>query len=472
MKARRNPSLAWILALLLATPSAWRLAAEEWNPDGDTPTSGPLSDAARAVKDRPIGAGFTFSMGGSSQELFQKIDNQRRTFFQPTEDNFSWLARERVNVEIKQGTLFRTFLEVQDARLNFGAGWGTVVDSARHRDLFLDVYQAYAELGLMPDIVDQPSLVFRVGRQELVLEGRHLFSENDWLNTGQTFDLARAIWRPEGFQVDAFTGWPVKFDRDNLKLPNTPENLAGVNLKALGVPFKQSIEGLLVYTWNNKDAFSGERGGMDDEKLWTLSGRAAGRFFRRWDYEAVASLQAGQSGGDEVRAWSGFANVGYTFKLDYFRTLRVAAQYSEDSGDKNPHDGTSQTFDPLFGDRFIFHSKLLAIGGKNLDDLAARLTAKVWKGGMIEMDYHFFWLNQARDALYEASGDDNRRVLTGRAGRSLAQEMDLQVTHSFNSNLSISSGLFLLEPGHYFKRTNNHSTNDASSLNFVVKTSF
>src|SRR5205807_281898 len=104
------------------------------------------------------------------------------------------------------------------------------------------------------------------------------FSENDWINTGQTFDLARGIWRPDGFQVDAFAGWPVVLDSNDLKIPSTPTRFAGANLKALGIPLDQTIEALLVYKWDNEHDFVGESGAKDGERLWTLSGRAAGRF--------------------------------------------------------------------------------------------------------------------------------------------------------------------------------------------------
>ena len=472
-----------VLALLAAIPLSARAqdpgngnAWDDYASKEELPNT-PLRDAARAVKDRPIGAGFTFSMGGSAQELFQKIDQQsshgRPSFLDPAADlNFSLLARERLNFEIKQGTLFRTFVEVQDARVAFGTGWGTVATSAFHNETFLDLYQAYTEVGLRPDIVGEPSIVFRVGRQELVLGSRHLFSENDWINSGQSFDLARAIWRPDGFQVDAFAGWPAVLDRENLKLPTSHTNLAGVNLKALGVPLGQTLETLLVYKWDNYRDFTGEHGNRDGERLLTLSGRAAGRFMKHWDYELDVAGQTGERGEDKVLAWNYFAQLGYTFKMGLERTLRLALQYSESSGDKNPHDGSSQTFDPLFGDRFLFHGKLLAFGDRNLDDLAARLKAKVWRGGTIELDYHWFKLNQAADAIYQADGQINRVDPTGRGGRDIGRGLDTQVTHTFHENLSVSGGVFLYEPGRIFKRTGSHGAGDASSLFFMVRTNF
>lgn len=428
----------------------------------------PFSRAAKAVKNRPIGAGWTFSLGGSAQQRFQKLDNRRDFDFGRNDEDFSLLSRERLNAEFKRGTLFKAFIEVQDAH----EFWRDRLPGTNPNENALDIYQAYGELGLLNDVVDKPSLIFKLGRQELVLGSKHLFSDNDWLNLGQVYDLGRITWRPDGFDIDAFAGWPVIQDHRNPDSPSSHFNLSGVNVKALGIPQGHVVEGAIVYKWSDKVNFRGERGIRDGVQLWTLAGRAQGRFFKRWDYELDAALQTGERGEDNVAAWSGFATVGYTWKMGWWRTLRLAAQYSRSSGDKDPRDGISQTFDSLFADQFRFHSKLLAAGNKNLEDLAARLTAKVWNGGTLEIDYHLFRLDKATDAFYQANGTALRRSLAGRGGREAGTEFDFQATHAFHENLSISGGVFIFDPGRLFKSTGNRGNDNATSFFFMVRTSF
>ncbi|MCW8133914.1 MAG: alginate export family protein [Planctomycetota bacterium] len=428
----------------------------------------PLSRAAKAVKNRPIAGGWTFSLGGSAQQRFQKLDNRRDFNEARNDEDVSLLSRTRLNAEFKYGKMVKVFVEAQDA----WEFWRDRLPGTNPNENALDLYQAYVEIGLIPDIVDKPSLVLKLGRQELVLGHRHLFSENDWLNLGQSYDLARVTWRPDGFDIDAFAGWPVVQDHRNLDHTGSHDNLAGVNVKALGIPHGHTVEGTIAYKWNDKINYVGERGIRDGVQLWTLAGRADGRFFKNWDYETELALQTGERGTDNVYAWGGFAQVGYTWKMGWWRTLRLAAQYSRESGDKDPRDGISNTFDPLFGDQFRFHSKLLAAGPKNLEDIAARLTAKVWKGGTLEIDYHLFRLDKATDAFYQSNGRPLRRSVTGRGGREAGREFDVQATHAFNENLSISGGVFLFDPGRLFEETGTRAHDNATSFFFMVRTNF
>src|SRR5262249_37894543 len=147
----------------------------------------------------------------------------------------------------------------------------------------LDVYQAYIEIGLMPDIVDKPSLVLKVGRQELVYGSEHFFSDNDWVNIGQNFDVAKLIWRPDGFQFDFVAGWPVIQDDRNADSPSSHRNLALAHMTALGIPQNHTVEAFFAYVWNDKTEFIGEAGNVGPEHLYTLSGRAAGKFWKRFD---------------------------------------------------------------------------------------------------------------------------------------------------------------------------------------------
>ena len=427
----------------------------------------PFSKAAAAVKNRPIGGGFALSLAGSLQHRFQKLDNRRDFTHRGNDEDVSLLARERISLDLRRGHLVRGFLEVQDAH----EFWRDRLPGANPNENALDIYQAFGELGLLDDVVDKPALVFRVGRQELVLGGRHLFSENDWLNIGQSFDLIRTIWRPDGFQVDAFAGWPVVADHRNPDSPSSHVNLAGINLQALGIPLGHHVEGALVYKWNEKTNLRGERGILDAERLWTLTGLANGNFLKRCDYGLEVALQTGERGEDNCMAWSAFGTVGYTQPFGW-RSLRMALQYSQSSGDKDPRDGISQTFDPLFADQFRFHGKLLVAGPKNLEDLSVRIQARLWRGGLLEIDHHTYHLLQATDAFYQANGRPLRRNLRGQGGREAGREIDFQITHSFHENLSISGGLFLFDPGRLFSRSGNRGDDNASSVFFMVRTSF
>jgi hypothetical protein len=426
----------------------------------------PFSDAL-PIKNMSMGCGFAASIGGSLQHRYQALDNRRDFTFNKNDEDFSLLARERLNLDIRHGHDFRAFFELQDAH----EFWRDPLPVRYVNENSLDVYQAFGEIGLLTDVVDKPSLVFRLGRQEITLGKEKLFSDNDWLNLGQTFDAARVIWRPDGFQIDALAAMPVIPDNRNPDSPSSHENVAGINLKALGIPLGHTVEGYAFYKWNEKSRIIGERGESGPEQLGVLGGRADGRFFKHFDYDTEVTLESGERGEDNVFAWRATAELGYVKNFNW-RALRFAFAYTQASGDKNPTDGSSQTFDTLWGDQFSFHGKLLVAGPKNLIDYNPKLQAKLWRNGLIELDYRIFRLQQSKDAFYQASSSALRRDKTGRAGRDAGREFDVQITHNFHENLSLSGGAFLFEPGNLFKRTGNKGNDLARSFFVMVRTSF
>ncbi|HYF49246.1 MAG TPA: alginate export family protein [Planctomycetota bacterium] len=428
----------------------------------------PFSDAARAVKNREIAGGVEFSLGGSLQHRYQALDNRRDFTYRQNDEDFSILARERVNLDIHYQQFVKVCIEAQDAHEFFRDR----LPGTNPNENSLDIYQAYGEIGLLLDIVDKPALVLRAGRQEFVLGQGHIFSSNDWLNQGQNFDMVRAIWRPDGFQIDAFAGWPVVQDHRNADSPSSHRNFAGANLKALGIPHGHTVEGFAIYTWNEKIDFVGElpeqRG---PERVLSFGGRADGKFLQRFDYNLDFTYQVGERAEMDVNAFDAYAELGYTLPLDW-RTVRFAFAYSVASGDENPDDGRTQTFDPLFGDQFKFHSKLLVAGARNLEDINPKVHFRVWRGGLIEIDYHIFYLNQAKDAFYAANGRPSRRNVSGQGGRNAGREFDFQVTHTFHENLSVTGGVFLFQPGRLFDQSGNRGDDLARSFFVMVRVGF
>jgi hypothetical protein len=292
------------LVLLSMQPSAFALSdksAGGYLEKTDAPDT-PFSDAAAAVKNRPIGAGVTFSLGGSLQHRYQALDNRRDFTYSQNDEDFSLLARERLNLDVRhEGAGLRAFFELQDAREFFRDD----LPGTNPNQNALDIYQAFVEYGTMIDVVDKPALLFRFGRQEFTLGKEKLFSDNDWLNTGQSYDMGRIIWRPDGFQIDAYAGWPVVQDHNNFDAPTENVTFAGLNLKALGIPRGHVVEGYANYKFNEKTDLVGERGIKGPERLLVLGGRADGRFLKRFDYDIETNMQFGERGEDNVRAWFG-----------------------------------------------------------------------------------------------------------------------------------------------------------------------
>lgn len=465
-----NVRLVPLLGLLLVLATAVDAAEPEKKTyvEKEDLLYAPFSDAARAVKDRPLGGGWSFTLGGSSQVRGQALDNRRDFTFGRNDEDASLLERVRLSAGFEHGDLFKAHVEVQDA----WEFWRDHLPGPNANENALDVYQGYIEFGLLKDIADMPALRIRLGRQELSFGTELLFGDRDWFNTGQSFDLARVIWRPEAFEIDFFAGRPVEQDHLNLDQASSHTNIGGINLKFLDAPARHRMEAYAYYKGDEKTRFDGEHGSHGPAHLLTVGGLVSAPFFKRWDYRVEAMGQFGSRGGDKVLAWLETAELGYTIPIGW-RSVRLAVKQSLISGDHDPGDGEQETFDPLFADPFEHLGKILAVDGRNINQFGAKLHARVWRSGLIELDYFRFRLLEERDALYQSvNGRPLRRDPTGRAGSDVGQELDLQVTHRFHENLSVSGGVFLFQPGRLFEKSGNRGDDTARNIFLMVRVGF
>ncbi len=467
-KASRILSLALTLGLMVAPRSGLASAGGSgaYGLKQDLPHT-PFSDAAAPLKDIPIGAGLELSFSGSWQMRAQSLENRRSFSYHKNDEDFSVLSRTRINLDLHHGDLFRLFVEGQDAHALFADH----LPGPNGDNNAFDLYQGYLETGLLTDIADKPSLRIRLGRQEFQIGIDKIFGDFDWFNRGQTFDMARVTWRPEGFDIDFVAGRTVVFDHKNID--ETGEtNFAGYNLKAHGMPGTHKLEAYTFYKWDEENDFPGEKGTRGAERIWALGGHAEGTFFKSFDYGSDATFEIGERGGDDVLAWFTASHLGYTFLMNK-RSLRLATAYTLASGDGDPTDGKAHAFDPLFGDPFTFHGKLLVAAPTNLEDFTFQTTARLWRGGKIELDYHYLRLHRSKGGLVNAAnGALLRRDPTGQAGRRIGQALDLQITHTFHENLSISGGAFLFLPGRLFKHTGNRGHDPARNFFIMTRVSF
>ncbi len=456
---------ALLVLILIAARSACSATYIEKK---DVPDA-PFSEWASPVKEMPLGGGFAASIGGSLQTRAQKSDNRRDFSDRLNDEDFSVFSRERLNLDVHHGKTFRAFFEVQDAH----EFWRDHLPGPNPNENSLDIYQAFGELGLMYDIVDKPSLIFKVGRQTLVFGHEHLFGDNDWLNRGtQNFDVARTTWRPDGFQIDVFAGWPVTADDRNLDAPRSHMNLAVGNIKALGIPKGHNVEGMLVYKWNEKTNFPGEGGNVGPEREVIINGLADGIFCSNWDYKLEGTIETGERGEDNIRAWRAIGEIAYTHRFLNWRSIRFALNYSQTSGDKDPTDRTTESFDPLFTRQFGYHGKILLTGARNLEDLHSKVQLKAWRGGLIEIDHHLLKQQQAKGGFFAANGNLLRRNLAGQAGKEIGQEIDFQVSHSFHDNLSVTGGAFIFDPGRLFEKSGTRNSDNATQVFVQVNVGF
>ena len=459
-------SLFFIVTTLVAALPLVHAAGAYYSEKPDLPST-PFSDAAAAVKDLSLGAGWKWSLGGSMQTRFQSLDNRRDFRFDRNDEDFSVQNRLRVNMDFKYSDVAHIYIEGQDAH----EFWRDRLPGANPNEDSFDLSQAYVEVGIMKDVADMPSLIFKVGRQEFQLGREYLVGDKDWFNRGQVFDMAKVTWRPDGFDVLFFGGAPVIADDHNWNKTGFAR-FGGTWLRAVGIPGGHLIEGGIIYRANEHNTFTGEKGQHGAERIWYLNGRAEGHFHARWDYALEITANRGTRGDTPLDGWRGDANLGYTIPFNW-RNLRIGAAYTLSSGDARPGDNRTDRFDSFFPDPFIFHGKLFVAAGVNLEDITAKLRSVAWRNGLIEIDYHRLYLQQSRDAMFDAASfQPARRDPTGASGKDIGHAIDVQITHKFHENLLITGGAFMHQPGHYFTTTGSKGDDFARNYFMMVRVGF
>jgi hypothetical protein len=107
--------------------------------------------------------------------------------------------------------------------------------------------------------------------------------------------------------------------------------------------------------------------------------------------------QTGQIGAQSIRAWAIGSIAGYTFPALWFP--RIAIQTDAASGDRNPHDGQLETFNPLFPNGYYF---ALAgyTGYANLIHVKPSLTVNPIKTLKVMLAVAAQWRETTGDAVY------------------------------------------------------------------------
>jgi Alginate export len=176
--------------------------------------------------------------------------------------------------------------------------------------------------------------------------------------------------------------------------------------------------------------------GRLDEQIYGF--RWKGRAITDLYYSFEAVWERGSAGKSAIHA------AGTTFGAAYraSRTLwkpRVFSQYDYASGDKNPKDNVQSTFDTIYPtahDRFGISDQF---GWQNIEAARAGVTIEPRHRWTVTVQYLYFWLASATDALYNTSGVAIVRDTPGRWGRNIGGEIDAYTWYELNRrSLTIS----------------------------------
>jgi len=276
-----------------------------------------------------------------------------------------------------------------------------------------DLHQGYLVLGNAAKF----PLTLKAGRQEMTYGDERLIGNADWGNIGRSFDAARLRYEDKNFWVDAFSGRVVLPNDGQFDQVNDYDWFSGIyaSTRTL-VPRQETQLYFLSRNVNPKSANEQLTTSLvrpaSGRDIYTLGARVRSLpgQWHGWDYGAEIAGQLGsiKAGGPTSRrldqeAWAASASGGYTW-TEVSLTPRLGLEYNFASGDNDPTDDTSGTFDQLFPTNHKHYGTMDFVAWKNIHNPRFMAQIKPHKKLTVALDYHLYWLADTHDFFYAEGG--------------------------------------------------------------------
>lgn len=402
----------------------------------------------------------------------------------------SWLlTRLRFGLTVKPAPWLKLYAQTQDVREIDSDRPNTPGVRGNEGGDEFDLRQAYVEFANYK----QFPLGLTIGRQRLSYGDRRLVADPDWNNYGRTFDGVKLRWQSGKSWIDLFAARPVQIREDVFNDSDSADNFFGIygSTEALGF---QSTELYVLYRDkkdNQPDSDPTNR--FDPNGSWNGPAQRITTVGTRWkskdgalgpwDYNVELAYQWGDVWtGDrstpslEHHAFAAGAVGGYTFQsLGWEPRLGLGYDYA--SGDRDPGDGSSESFQNLFPSNHPPYGLIDAFAWRNLHDLHLEVSAKPTKSVELELQWHAFWLAETSDYWFRSNGINPQRTSTpsGTDVRALGasnytgQEIDFVVTWSPATWFKIEGGYSHFFAGDYLQETGPADGADFGYLMMSVK---
>lgn len=365
------------------------------------------------------------------------------------DDNYV-LNQTRIWADADVNEHLRVFIQLQDAR-TFGAE-GTTVGFANTygENSILDIHQGYFDVR---NLFDLP-LTVRVGRQEIVWGDHRVIGNFVWSNVGRTFDGGRFMWDTDSIHAEAFA---VTVDEDGFLAVDGDDN-SDESIYAALIGFKKLIpNGLLELMYiqkNDQDDTSSHyaatgytaQASGDPLVIHDFGIRIDGKLpnFDAVDYTVEAHGQVGDYGDMNQQAWAFAGRAGYTFKEVAWKP-RIGFEYAYASGDDDTDDNDHETFDNLYPTNHWQgnYGFIDLLSWQNVHDFRGNIKVSPSNRLTVQVDYHYFLLDEEEDGWYLANGSVAvARPVGGFTENSdnLAQEVDLTISYDLYKNVKILAG--------------------------------
>jgi len=403
----------------------------------------------------------------------------------------AWLLnRFRIGLAVKPVSWLKIYGQGQDVREAFSDRANIPGVRGAEGDDAFDLRQAYISLG---DVKKFP-LLLTVGRQAISYGDSRLVADSKWGNFGRTFDAIRLRFEKPHFWIEGFAMRAVQIRRHEFDDSDSADNFFGGYFSTDLVP-NQTTDFYVFY--RDKDDNQPDldptnkidpegAGNGPAAKFATIGARVKSKpdALNGWDYTAEAAYETGDlfqtdsnSARFDLNAFALHLSGGYTAKQCPWKP-RFGLEYDFASGDTDPNDGNSESFQNLFPSNHDKYGFMDEFSWRNIHDLRVQVNAKPIKKLDLEFDYHAFWLADTHDFWFRSNGlsalrtktPDGRDVRTIGADNFAGHEIDLTATYELNKFAKLQVGYSHFFAGQYLADTG--ADDDADFAYFMTTFSF
>lgn len=402
--------------------------------------AGKRHDALAAIKCLQVAPRVRMQLGGDRRLREEMGDPTKLAGGKPLRDSYL-LERALLDADLHIGDNARIFVQLGYHDVQHRAGTPKSTDNDR-----TDIQQAFADFG---GAIGSGRLSERFGRQEINFGAGRLVSVRDTSNVRRAFDASNTSWSAGGWTISGLVGHPV------LPRPGAFDDIADHTQSLWGVYATSTQRNLDLYflDYENRAA---KLDGLSGEECRQTFGVRAGARSGGWDGEVEAVGQSGSFDDREIRAFGIYTVAGYTLQHLPWRP-RIGLRADALSGDRNPHDGTIGTFNPLYGSGTYF-TQAGYNAAANLYDLYPSLRVSPASKFDFELGYDELWRYSTRDAFYQPP---LTVLFAGNASRDrhIGAQSQLSGNWRFSPQLQFSAALVHFTPGAFALAAGGRSAN-------------
>ena len=367
------------------------------------------------------------------------------------DQNFDFISnRARLGIGADFAGNASMFLEVQN-----NSTWGdsaTFMNFDPIDDDEVNVYQAFFQF----NDIGGSNISIKGGRQELVYGTEMLLGDADFL-AGLNHDGVVAMWEEGGFSVHA---WYVKLvERDSVPSP-VPDSDDDADFYGIYGNFEQDRVGVDAYYLLTND-----RGTAVEDERHTLGFRAYAGIGENVELSGEAAWQFGDTGTTEndIRAFAVelLAKLGLDGELaPYFE-----AGYAFASGDPDPTDSRSETFNPLFQDNHPRYglSDIILLENIHVVTTKGQITPRADVD--VGIGYYLYWVHRTQDTVGPRFLTPGLGPTAGSGSRYVGSELNIYTNWRIHENIFAQAAWAHIFAGSYLRNQFN-SRDDADRLYF------